>query len=93
MKIVIDISEEDYEKNKRAALDYHTLRFAVMEGTPLPKGHWIEQEGYDWDTYYDCSECGESFYPIDGTPTDNLYNFCPNCGADMRGEENGNTMS
>ena len=49
-------------------------------------GHWIEQDGYDGDTYYDCSECGESFCLIEGTPTDNLYNYCPNCGAKMEGE-------
>lgn len=46
-------------------------------------GHWIEQDGFDGDTYYDCSECGESFCLIDGTPTDNLYNYCPDCGAKM----------
>jgi hypothetical protein len=47
-------------------------------------GRWVEVEfGWD-DVYYDCSICGESFCLIDGTPTDNLYNFCPNCGADMR---------
>lgn len=49
-------------------------------------GHWIEQDGFDGDTYYDCSECGESFCLIDGTPTDNLYNYCPNCGARMESE-------
>ena len=52
-------------------------------------GHWIEQDGFDGDTYYDCSECGESFCLIDGTPTDNLYNYCPNCGAKMEVEDNG----
>lgn len=51
-------------------------------------GHWIEKDGYDGDTYYDCSECGESFCLIEGTPTDNLYNYCPNCGAKMEGENN-----
>ena len=50
-------------------------------------GHWIEKEGFDGDTYYDCSECGESFCLIDGTPTDNLYNYCPNCGAKMESED------
>ena len=49
-------------------------------------GKWIEQEDGFGDTYYDCSCCGESFCLIEGTPTDNMYNFCPNCGADMRGE-------
>ena len=39
MKIVIEIDEEEYEKNKTARCDYHTLRMAIMNGTPLPKGH------------------------------------------------------
>lgn len=57
--------------------------------TPTERtGHWIEKEDFNGDTYYDCSECGESFCLMDGTPTDNLYNFCPNCGADMRGTKN-----
>ena len=48
-----------------------------------PTGRWIEKEDYNLDTYYECSECGESFCLIDGTPTDNLYNYCPNCGSEM----------
>ena len=51
-------------------------------------GEWIEKEGYDGDVYYDCSVCGESWTTIEGTPWDNGMNFCPNCGADMRGAEN-----
>ena len=54
---------------------------------PSRKGHWIEKEDFNGDTYYDCSECGESFCLMEGTPTDNLYNYCPNCGADMRESE------
>ena len=60
---------------------------ALPSVTPTERtGHWIEKEDFNGDTYYDCSECGESFCLMDGTPTDNLYNFCPNCGADMRGD-------
>lgn len=52
------------------------------------KGRWIEQDDA-WDgVYYECSCCKEPFTLIDGTPSDNLYNFCPACGADMRGEQN-----
>jgi len=46
-------------------------------------GKWIEKEGWDGDVYYECSICGEPFCLIEGTPTDNMYNFCPNCGAKM----------
>ena len=35
MKLIIDIPEEDYEKNKRAGCDYHTLRMAIKNGIPL----------------------------------------------------------
>jgi len=56
--------------------------------TPTERtGHWIEKEDFNGDTYYDCSECGESFCLIDGTPTDNLYNYCPNCGCRMQESE------
>lgn len=52
--------------------------------TAEPKtGHWIEKDGFDGDVYYDCSECGESWTTIEGTPWDNEWNYCPNCGAKM----------
>lgn len=50
-------------------------------------GRWEEMEEYNGDTYYDCSVCGESFCLIDGTPTDNLYRYCPACGAKMEVKE------
>lgn len=50
-------------------------------------GAWETIEGWDGDEIYRCSACGEEFVLIDGTPKDNGYHFCPNCGADMRGTE------
>lgn len=52
-----------------------------------PHGEWIEREDWNGDSYYDCSVCGESFVLFDGTPSMNLYHYCPNCGADMRNEK------
>lgn len=46
-------------------------------------GEWIEHEdpcGF-FDTIPVCSECGHT------TKIRERYNFCPNCGADMRGKE------
>lgn len=52
--------------------------------TPQPKkGHWIEKDGFDGDAYYDCSECGESWTTIEGTPWQNGMHYCPNCGCAM----------
>ena len=39
MQIVIDLSDEEYEKNKKNRCDYHTLCMAIKNGIPLPKNH------------------------------------------------------
>ena len=46
----------------------------TIDAEPVKHGKWIEGE-----LYIKCSECG---YPV-GHLSDN---FCPNCGADMRGD-------
>ena len=54
-------------------------------------GHWVEigDEPYD---EWECDVCG---FVIDGSgcidPEEyrDVYRFCPNCGADMRGEQDG----
>jgi hypothetical protein len=59
-------------------------RVAIEALKDRPQGEWIadvERWGDFMTTVdaYKCSECGE-FDPCKD-------NFCPNCGADMRGEE------
>ena len=66
------------------------------------KGRWIPVDSYSafggdeatWMAhgnpvaFYYCSECKEEAYAgEDGEPL--LTNYCPNCGADMRGEQDG----
>ena len=48
------------------------------------KGQW---EDFDYDNSYLCTSCGEIWILNDGTPEENNMNYCPNCGADMRGEK------
>ena len=43
-----------------------------------PKGKWIYQFRDSENEEYRCSVCG--------FPQEIKQNFCPNCGADMRGE-------
>ena len=62
-----------------------------------PKGKWIikdgKEQGYDiagvktWYIQIMCDKCGFIKTPIEGHMWQ--YHYCPNCGADMRGEENG----
>ena len=64
------------------------------EITDRPQGEWIvhkERTGVNdgfidfFPTEYECSNCGlkQSMYFINSKPS----NFCPNCGADMRGKD------
>ena len=43
------------------------------------KGKWVDKSGGIEGAWNYCSVCGEQ--AID------LYDFCPNCGADMRGDD------
>ena len=49
------------------------------------KGRWIAHEGGKFVGFpymhYECDQC-RAFEPTE-------TNFCPNCGADMRGEQDG----
>ena len=57
----------------------------IAQGVTVQQcGEWEEIED-DWsmETIYKCSACKEEFITIDGTPADNLWNYCPNCGAKM----------
>lgn len=67
-----------------------TARRARRKTTKRPQGVWQETNvlwetncgggmGYDYGYYFKCSACGKQ--GVDKT------NFCPNCGAKMRGKE------
>lgn len=49
------------------------------------KGKWIEIPDEIFASTYKCSECGEA--PLSDGEEWVLSNYCPNCGADMRGEQ------
>ena len=88
MKIVIDIQDDVYRVLKediypipdteRLALVFKTL---VEKGTPLSKGHWLEQPRYEGDEQPDlvCPNCGEKISWWD------TGNFCANCGTELEG--------
>ena len=44
------------------------------------KGEWLADTN-EFDEWYCCSVCHKGLTMFDGT-----YDFCPHCGADMRGD-------
>ena len=97
MQIVIDIDEYDYEKVKELVseglFDYegitpHLFK-SVVNGTPTrKKGKWIERELVQCHIRGDrkilvCSNCNLGI----ANGILGFANFCPTCGADMRGNK------
>lgn len=57
--------------------------FPAADVRPVKRAHWKE----DWEMGCSkCSECGEGFLWEDFNGVAE-WNFCPNCGADMRQKE------
>lgn len=72
-----------YSDNPKDVMLY-IARFPTAEPR---KGKWIKQVDESINAWwYECSVCGD--YPLkDAFGHDSLSQFCPWCGADMRGEE------
>lgn len=50
-------------------------------------GQWeIFTDEYDCE-YMLCTACGGEFYPVDEDTVGMTYNYCPNCGAKMKGSK------
>ncbi|MGN8818573.1 hypothetical protein ACTNEN_09665 [Oribacterium sp. HCP28S3_H8] len=57
----------------------------ALDVKPVVHAHWIpyESETGEGSNTYKCSACGEIQMLIDGTPKENGWAYCPNCGAKM----------
>jgi len=97
---VLDLSEK--LKNEMLFIDAIVDEIEnIPSAEPERKtGKWIEVYGYatpGGDPVWKCSECGKGIhvYGIEAPSYNRDYTdghqwvACPNCGADMRGEENG----
>lgn len=83
------INEYKYNQIKCSAMKEAR---AVLEQLPSApdsrqRGEWEPLTDYIGNEYFECSKCHDAFYVEFGTPEDNNYNFCPNCGARMLGED------
>ena len=91
MKLIIDIDEESYKEIKKIVADGNDMFFTdklIANGIPFDsfpereKGEWIiTYPNGKYNPIYECPKCKASNNAV-------FKNFCPNCGADMRGKAN-----
>lgn len=85
MKLVIDISEEDYKSacEREFSMDGSMMIYnAIREGTEYkeqPHGEWKEIKGDYGITYCGCSVC-----KWENEHWQKQWVACPNCGAIMK---------
>ena len=68
-------------------------KFAATGGHVRECEHFREDRKGEWDvceddfldeTIYKCPFCKSEVVTVDGLPASALWNYCPNCGADMK---------
>ena len=69
-----------YEDGKIIDVHIRDTDDVVKVFVPVRHGRWVEQEKYTFGVMYDCSICGDRILD-----NGHSWNYCPNCGADMRG--------
>lgn len=87
-KILKHIREKYVNRLPKAnQLFWDTIRYIEKKVRSIPTveekevvhSEWLETEYYTWE----CGNCG--FHPFKGyIPKEPGFNYCPNCGCDMR---------
>ena len=75
----------DYKRCKNCILYELVMKFIghkAADVAPVRRGRWV----HDINNLYGCSECMER----ETMSPKKLKNYCPNCGARMDGDTNGN---
>ena len=99
-KVVRSLSDDvlpflNHEKDmycEREKRYFTKMEIAVQDAISLlkdqpKKGHWVfHQDECGFDSF-DCSVCGMWFDTDNKIFKRHISSFCPNCGADMRGDE------
>lgn len=84
-----DLLQEDFKA------DHGGKRSLMIDTQPTAdvrenvRGEWIQDEIAEALGVYLCSNCNIPTQIVDGDGNTKLTRFCPNCGADMRREDNG----
>jgi len=73
----LNFQNEKFFGGQSEVLKMAVSALSENKGEDRPKGHWIYLNGV-WPYRWECDQCG-SLSKLN-------FNFCPDCGVDMRGE-------
>ena len=84
---LFDCEELPVAKHWDGHTEEDVTRLLSLDVRPVVRGTWVQ----DCDYHFRCSVCGDRRIVSNGNPLDvaNGWNFCPNCGADMREKTDG----
>ena len=77
-------------RESKPTIDYREQTFTIDEIIEVINETEIERKKGKWEHelwFITCSVCGYESADTDDEGDKIATNFCPNCGADMRGEE------
>lgn len=86
------ITQEEWDRITDVELENtETITFKTPSGKEVPfrkvkRGEWVDGNRQTWNGTYWFIYCSECLHERKDCNHDNDTPFCPNCGADMRGE-------
>ena len=83
----MDLSVE-YMSGWNDAIHHIKANAPTVDAEPVRHGHWngIEMDSRGYTDIFECSEC-KCYVRTPFMMKVMEYDFCPSCGADMRGED------
>ena len=83
---------KEYDQKRNNCPRWNKVIRQTLKDIEPKEGHWIQYDKrFPWRFHYKCSECGNylDFSGVNGGR--GKANYCPNCGAKMKGRTDGKT--
>lgn len=89
LRRIIDSSSnsEGYNEGFNDGLEFAISHADTMSSADRPTGEWISYKGMQPPELHGKHYCSNCYHAIHLASNGNVYNYCPNCGARMKGAD------